>query len=293
MKISAFTFVRNAVKLGLPIVESIKSILPIVDEYIVNVGNSSDDTLKLLKSLKSKKIRFVYHDWDDRYTEKMRIYAIQTNLAMYECKGDWLFYLQADEVVHEDDLPKIIEAIKKYDSDKNVQGLLFHWKHFWGSYNTILDSYVHYRQEIRVIRNFLGVSSWRDAQGFRIDGKKLHVKDSGASVYHYGWVLSGEQGAAKAKNHSLFFRGKEATKKFNIADKDKYFYDVDPYILGTFKGTHPAVMKKRIEGYVDTFDKSRCEKRIKGKDLKRRIKTFLERTFGWRIGEYKNYILIK
>ncbi len=293
MKISGFTFVRNAEKLGLPIVESITSILPLVDEFVVNVGNSSDNTLKLIKSIKSKKTRIVFHDWDDRYTEKMRIYAVQTNLAMYECKGDWLFYIQADEVVHENDLKKIKHTILENDKDRSVQGLLFHWHHFWGSYNYKLDSYLHYRREIRVIRNFLGTSSWKDAQGFRLDGKKLKVKDSEAHIYHYGWVLPHDQGVEKTLNHSHFYRGKEATKSMMSPDKNNFFYDVDPYILRPFKGTHPSVMKKRITSFPETFDITKCHKSLKGKHLKRRILTFLERTFKLRLGEYKNFILLK
>ena len=57
MKVSAFTFIKNGQILGYPFLESIQSILPIVDEFVVNVGESEDDTLALIKSIKSRKIR--------------------------------------------------------------------------------------------------------------------------------------------------------------------------------------------------------------------------------------------
>jgi glycosyltransferase involved in cell wall biosynthesis len=264
-----------------------------VDEYVVNVGDSSDRTLELVHSIRSGKIRIVEHAWDDRYTEKMRIYAVQTNLAMYECTGDWLVYLQADEVLHETDLPKISMAIQRHHGNRNVQGLLLDWLHFWGSYDYILDSYVHYRKEIRVFRNFLGVSSWRDAQGFRIDGKKLRVAESGARVFHYGWVLPSDQGMAKAANHSKYYNGAEGIGQVSAGGESRFFYNVDPYILKPFAGTHPAVMKDRIASSTIHFDIRECHVPMKGKHVKRRIQTFLERVFGLRLGEYRNYTLIR
>ena len=43
MKLSAFTFVRNARRFGYPMAESIASVMDIVDEYVIAVGDSSDD----------------------------------------------------------------------------------------------------------------------------------------------------------------------------------------------------------------------------------------------------------
>ena len=48
MKVCGFSFIRNAVKYDYPIVESIRSILPICDKFVVAVGNSEDNTLQLI-----------------------------------------------------------------------------------------------------------------------------------------------------------------------------------------------------------------------------------------------------
>ncbi|MBM3912615.1 MAG: glycosyltransferase family 2 protein, partial [Sphingomonadales bacterium] len=45
MKVSGFTFIRNAVLLDYPILEAIRSILPLCDEIVVAVGKSEDETL--------------------------------------------------------------------------------------------------------------------------------------------------------------------------------------------------------------------------------------------------------
>jgi hypothetical protein len=291
MKISGFTFVRNATKFGLPVVESIRSILPLVDEFIVNVGISEDRTLRMVRGIGSKKIRIIQNRWDDRWTERMRIYAVQTNIAMYQCTGDWLFYIQADEVVHEKDHASIYNSMARNLKDQEVQGLLFDWIHFWGSYRYFLDTVVNYQHEIRIIRNFLGISSWKDAQGFRLDGRRLMVKPSEGRIFHYGWVVPPANAVEKAKNHSTYFRGKKATKNFPIDPQEKFFYNTDRYLLSEFKGTHPAVMKERISAFKDTFDINRC---LSGfRPNRKNFRTFLYRTFGLTPGEYRNYFLLK
>src|SRR5215207_8727233 len=110
MTLSGFTFCRNMVRYDYPVVESIRSILPIVDEFVVNVGRCEDGTLELIRSIDSPKIRIVESVWDETLRKDGIIYSQQTNIALSHCAGDWAFYLQADEVIHEQDLPGILEA---------------------------------------------------------------------------------------------------------------------------------------------------------------------------------------
>ena len=292
MKISGFTFVKNAKEFGLPVVESIKSLLPLVDEYIVNVGQPDlDKTENLIRSIRNKKIKIIRSEWNSNYTEKMRLFAVQTNIAMYNCSGDWLFYLQADEVIHENDYTKILNAIREVNKDKRIEGLLFRFFHFWANGNFILDSFVHYQREVRVIRNFLGISSYKDAQGFRVDGHKLHVKNSGASIYHYGYTLNPEQAEKKARYNSYLYRKDKNYKE--IPDAKNFYYKVNPYFIRPFKGTHPQVMKKRLSYMFNDFNPKLCKSPISFKQFKRNIQTFIYRITGIKIGEYRNFILIR
>lgn len=107
MKIAGFTFVRNAIKFDYPIIEAITSILPICDEVVVAVGNSEDDTLGLIKSINSPKIKIIETIWDDSLREGGRVLAVETDkaLAAVSPDVDWCFYIQGDEVVHEQYLP--------------------------------------------------------------------------------------------------------------------------------------------------------------------------------------------
>lgn len=253
MKISGFTFCRDAVRFDYPIVESIKSILPIVDEYIVNVGKSDDGTLDLIKSIGDNKIQIIESVWDESLRKDGLIFSQQTNIALSHCKGDWAFYLQADEVVHEDDLPRIQEAMEQYIGDAQVLGLMFRYLHFKGDYWSI-DPWM-YRKEIRIIKNNGDILSHGDATGFasRATGFRRNLKAdpscwkwSGGRIFHYGWV----------KDPKTFIQKKRAQIALYHSDCiplwDRVFFDNEVYtfekydILKEFRGSHSAVMADRI-----------------------------------------------
>jgi hypothetical protein len=190
MKISGFSFARNADRLGYPIVESIKSVLPVCDEFVIAVGKSDDGdrTRDFVHGIGSKKIRIIDTVWGDRETLKEQIYSQQTNLALGECRGDWCFYIQADEVLHEKYLDVVAKRCEELHANENVEGLLFGFKHFWGDYSHYQAGHAWYPFEIRIVRNNIGVQSFGDAQSFLKNGQKLRVAHINADMYHYGYV---------------------------------------------------------------------------------------------------------
>jgi len=212
MKVAGFTFVRNAIKYDYPVVASIQSVLPLCDEMVVSVGNSDDNTLELIQSIGSPKIRIIQTIWDDSLKEGGRVLAVETNKA-FDAVGadaDWAFYIQADEVVHEKGYDNIRAAMQQYKDDKRVEGLLFNYVHFYGSYDYVGDSRTWYKNEIRVIRNNKQIRSYNDAQGFRREGQKLLVKPVQAEIYHYGWVKDPALQAQKQNNsHHLYYGNNE------------------------------------------------------------------------------------
>ena len=291
MKVSGFTFVRNAIKFDYPIMEAITSILPVCDEMIVAVGNSDDATLALIKSINSPKIKIIQTIWDDTLREGGKVLAIETNkaLAALSPNSDWYFYIQGDEVVHEQYLPNIQKAMQDNLNDPKVEGLLFKYLHFYGSYQYVADAQRWYRQEIRIIRNQGNITSYRDAQGFRtIDNKKLSVKWIDAFVYHYGWVKSPEIQKEKMKSSINFWTTDEESVEVKKHYEDNFDYsEIDS--LTNFNGTHPAVMQTRIARVNWQFDFDIREKKL---SLKNRFRAWIEKLTGWRIGEYKNFKLL-
>jgi hypothetical protein len=290
MKVSGFTFIRNAVKFDYPIVEAITSILPVCDEFVVAAGNSDDDTDGLLASVTSPKLKIIHTVWDDTLREGGRVLAEESDKALRQIApdADWAFYIQGDEVVHEKYLPVIVEAMKKYSDDGRVEGLLFNFLHFYGSYDYVGDSRRWYRREVRVVRPLPGIHAYRDAQGFRHGKKPLKVKAVDAWVYHYGWVKPPAIQQAKQKSFNRYWHDDDwvAEKIPPLTEFDYSHIDS----LTHFEGIHPAVMKKRIEKMNWTFDFDPARKRF---PLKTKVLHGIERMTGWRIGEYKNFKIIK
>lgn len=289
MKVSGFTIVRNAVQFDYPIVEAISSILPLCDEVIVAVGKSEDDTLGLIRSINSPKIKIIETIWDDSLRKGGKVLADETNKAFKEIssESDWAFYIQGDEVIHEKHLPSIKEAMLKWKNNKDVEGLLFNYTHFYGSYDFVGDSRIWYRKEIRIVRNDKNISSYRDAQGFRKNGKKLKVKVIDACVYHYGWVKPPEKQQAKQQIFHKMWHDDEWMKK-NVPQRNEFDYSqIDS--LQKFKDSHPQVMLERIQKKNWHFNFDPSKKKF---SLKARVLYFIEKISGWRVGEYKNYTII-
>lgn len=291
MKVTGFTIIRNAIKYDYPVLEAIQSILPICDEFIVGVGNSDDGTIDLIRSLKSEKVRIIESIWDDSMREGGLVLSNETN-KVFDSIGndsDWCFYIQSDECVHENDLPEIRTAMERFKNDKGVQGLLFNYKHFYGHYDYVGVGRRWYSHEIRIIKNDKNIRSYKDAQGFRMkDGSKLKVRKVNASIYHYGWVKSPKAQQAKQENFHKMWHDDEWMKK-NIPVVSEFDYNnID--LLEKYKGTHPLVYKERIEkaNWKFVYDKNKVNVSLKTKLLH-----FIEKCFGWRVGENRNYFLLK
>jgi len=291
MTISGFTFVRNAVKYDYPVVESIRSILPIVDEMVVSIGNGDDHTEDMIRSIHSPKLRIVYSTWDDSLRSGGKVLAAETDkaLAHVNPSADWAFCLQADEVVHEKDLDIIVEAAKKYLHKKEVEGFLFKYLHFYGTYDYVGDSRRWYDHEIRMIRNNKNICSYKDAQGFRTkQNKKLCVKKMDAEMFHYGWVRHPQKQLEKLHNFYGLWNGHE----YEIPKPDKkdhFDFPDNADSLEIFKGTHPAVMQKRIAGKNWQVHFDVTKKRL---SIKEHILHRVEKITGKRLFNYENYRVI-
>lgn len=288
MYVSGFTFIRNAIKLDYPIVEAIRSILPLCDEVVVAVGDSEDGTRELIKKI-DPKVRIIDTKWDMSLREGGKVLAVETDKAYREVspKADWCVYIQGDECMHEQYHDVVREAMEKWKDDERVEGLLFGYKHFYGSYDYLGDSGTWYRQEIRVIRRDKDISSYKDAQGFRKNGRKLQVKRIPAEIYHYGWVRHPKHMMAKAVEANRYWHDDRWIEERFDPDKDFDYSQIDS--IRRFDGTHPDVMKERIEKMNWSFSRDPSVKKF---NLKTRIKYYIEKWTGWRIGENKNYRII-
>ena len=290
MKVSGFTFIRNAIKYDYPIVEAIKSILPLCDEVIVAVGKSDDATLSLIQNI-DPKIKIIETVWDESLKEGGEVLAVETNKAFHavDATSDWCFYIQGDEAIHEKYLDVVHAVMTKYKDDKNVDGLLLKYLHFYGSYDYVGNSNKWYRNEIRVIKNDKRIYSYRDAQGFRKgNNEKLNVKPIDAYIYHYGWVREPHAMQAKFNSFGSLWRGDEWSEGAEKKYSGPFDYSqIDS--IEKFSGTHPMVLGERIKRMNWKFERDLSYNNLKLKD---KFKNLIEKLTGKRPFDYKNYKIV-
>ena len=286
MKVSAFTFIKNGQILGYPFVHSIMSILPIVDEFIVNVGYSEDNTLEEIKAINSPKIRIISSYWNDNMIDRGYVYGQQKMIAQFNCSGDWAFYIEGDEVYHEEDLDKIVKSMKDNLNNSDVEALVFDFYHFYGNANSFLDSPGWYRSEARIIKNSLRTYAPDGLFWLILDKNKIgrypKAKHTGANCYHYGWVRSEAQMNLKSEKVQKYWGGN--SKKIDYSKMDQS-------IIKFFKGTHPKIIQEWLPSDNELF-KVDPEYKLTSKQKKHRVMLILERLLSIDLSK-KHFKLVK
>ena len=286
MKVSAFTFIKNGQILGYPFLESINSVLSIVDEFVINVGESEDDTLTMIKSINNPKIRIIESKWSDKMKDRGYVYGQQKMVAQFNCTGDWLFYIEGDEIYHEKDLAKIRDSMKLYLNDFNVEALVFDFYHFCGNANSFLDSPGWYRSEARIIRASLRSYAPDGLFWLVLDknkkGRYPRAKKIGVYCYHYGWVRSEEE---------MNLKSQKVHKYWNKKPSKIDYSQIDQSIIKEFKGTHPNIIKNWLPKGLGLF-KANSNFELSGRQKKHRIMIKLESIFKLELSK-KHYKLFK
>jgi len=291
MKVSGFTFLRNVQQLGYPFVASIRSILPIVDEFVVALGPSEDDTEALLRGIGDPKIRIIPTQWNERirsdYSVKGFVYGQQKSIALFNCTGDWAFYLEGDEVVHEKDLPAIRSAMERYLNDQRVEALAFDYLHFYGNANTYAWSPRWYRSEARILRNT--IPAWGPEGLFFMvlnthkKGRYPRAAHTGATIYHYGWIKTEAQLNWRKEKVAKYWTDKPLSRTNHA--------NVDPSTLHLFSGTHPKPIQEWLPSAVGLFQAD-SSYGLSSREKKHRLMLKLEKWFGMRFNK-KHYRLVR
>ncbi|MFY0255071.1 glycosyltransferase [Chitinophaga sp. 30R24] len=301
MKVTGFTYMRNSFLYGYPVIESIKSVLPLCDEFIAVVGKSIDGTREAIEAIGSPKIKIIDTEWDPQLTSGGKIFAQQANIGLKAATGDWAFHIQSDEVIHEEDIPEIRQALKDNLDNEQIDGFLFKYLHFVGDYKHIGTTRKWHSQEIRILRNKPEVFSYRDSQGFRKyssedaynneeKGEKLKVKRLNARIFHYSYCRNPYLLGGKVKKFKSYYNANKSSTQDYYDQSELFDFHSVIDVLSPFTGTHPAVMQELIakQDWEFKYDASRGSFTPRHKFLYE-----VEKITGWRIGEYKNYKLVK
>ncbi|MDA8905286.1 glycosyltransferase [Candidatus Thioglobus sp.] len=286
MKISAFTFIKNGEILGYPFIQSIRSVLPVIDEFVINVGDSEDDTLNLIKAIDSDKIRIIKSKWSPNMKDRGYVYGQQKMIAQFNCTGDWAFYIEGDEVYHEDDLEKLKKAMEVNLNDSNVEALVVDFYHFYGNGNSVLNSPGWYRSEARIIKNSIRSYApdglfWLILESNK-KGRYPRAKKIGVTCYHYGWVRSEKEMNLKSTKVKQYWG-----EKAEVID----YSQMDQLIIKEFKTSHPKVVQNWLPkgGKVYKADPNYI---LTTKQKKHRLMISFEIFFGLDLSK-KHYKLIK
>jgi glycosyltransferase involved in cell wall biosynthesis len=291
VKISGFTFIRNGNALGYPFVPAIRSLLPLCDEIIVNVPQSTDGTLETVKAIAHPKIRIIESAWDENEKTGDPIMRRHTDLALEQCTGDWCVYIQGDEVLHEDGIPVMRAAMERELNNSAVQGLLVDYTHFYGSFWTQAYGFGWYYKEIRVVRRDPNIRASGGAQGFRTkDNQKLRVKHSGGHYFHYGHALEPSRARIKVGSLHELYGNREGVR--DAETRSARFY-LDDEKVKPFTGTHPAPMRDLVAAANWTYQSRNPLIRFRRKRFWQDIAWIIKRCTGITLGVHKNYRLIR
>ena len=289
MKVSGFTFVRNGTILGYPYIESIKSLLSLCDEVVIAVGNSDDDTLAQITAINDPKLKIIPTIWNESMADRGYVYAQQKMIAQFNCTGDWAFYLEGDEIIHENDIPLIRAQMAKYLDNKEVEALVFDYHHFYGTPDQIAISPRWYRTAPRIIRNT--IRTWAPDGLFWVvmdenkRGRYPKAAMLNCYMYHYGHVRSIASMNEKNQRVERYWGKKPAAFEG--------YGNVDPQSLKKFTGSHPKIVAKWLANSAEHVFTENPDYAISGRDKKHRLMMVLGKLLGNPDWTKKHYRLVK
>ena len=276
MRISAFTFLRNGVQLAYPFVESIRSALPLVDEYIVALGPSDDGTREAIEAIDDPRIRIIDTQWNGA-TGRGFVYGQQKMIGLFNTTGDWSLYLEGDEVLHERDIDSIRDLAERADRQPHVEAIAFQYHHFYGTAELVATGPAWYRVEPRMIRNHdIRVISPGGLYFIVLDqnkkGRYPRAIETDATIHHYGWVRPIDSHHRKAKQVSGYW----GTPR----EKANPYENVDASILKPFEGSHPTIMAEWLSSTANTVFTPNPDYQLTKRDRRQRIKRSIEKVTG-------------
>lgn len=185
----------------------------ISDEIIVLDGYSTDGTYEYLYTQPDIKI---YRDEWNVSGQNGLEFARITNLGLERCDGNHIFYLQADELLHHNDISKIPDIVEDY------QSMSFKMFHIRYDFKYKLNG--GYDRAIRFIKNDKKIYSDYDAYTFNGD---IHpVISTDIPIYHVGYVFV-KNILQKMINHSNNFYVGQHPQANRKSLAEKYLNDLE------------------------------------------------------------------
>lgn len=261
MSISCTMVAFNCFHLDYPLEAAIRSALEVVDEVFVNEGNSFDETKDLLVSLQEEfgkdVVRFETRNW----IHNRNWQQIERNYAIKQAACDWILILDADEMIHEND----VSTIKTLTETPHLNFIDFKVTHFYGLPKYVNTNPSWYSHHVRLgkkntnykFRNSPGGSCCDICSGKPLQpvhGRRASdIAYSGIQLWHYGWVRDARVMGIKTKKFNAWYSNDKKYFNGHLDEKVPFNYKMEKsmHFLREFKGTHPKHF------YKWWFDKER------------------------------------
>lgn len=253
MSVAALYRVHNVFLMDYPLEASIRSALEFCDEVCISVGASEDNTFGLIQSLRyefQERIKFQTDTYI--FDREWQVRAWDWAAALTKC--DWRFLIDADEVIHEQDAPKLKKLL--VETKANLVNLRM--IHFYGTPSLYVQKGDFYQRHTRIGRRSVNFR----LRNFRTDANRAPVCDPVATIngreirahltgfqsidiplYHYGWCrLRKAMGARRIKgrawyrNDPTYYAGEMPPEE--VCAKFKYPPPERRPTLAPFKGQH-------------------------------------------------------
>lgn len=267
-KFSVYTIIKDAIRQDYSVLEAINSVLPIADEVIINCGDSSDGTTGLIHKAYDgfDKVKIFERKWAGR-DKGIQFLTEESNWAKDQCSNEIAMYLQADEVYHEDDLPKILDAVKTLNERQDLVGAIYKWRHLDGDYATLNPT--SYPAEVRLIKRGQ-LKSIGDAQSMGIEvGDKVNLLNvmhfqhlllnTDIRVFHTGWAREPKKMLDKLVSFDSFYHNEHELRLMHKDNDKKHPGGEYNYGERTFhvklEETLPSVLFPRAKRYERMYNK--------------------------------------
>jgi len=186
--ISVCFVIKNGLVNGYPFWESLLSCCSFADEIVISEGYSRDrtyDALKVFQERHPNKVKLFRTNWDRFRSGCGEVIAKVSSEAISKCSRQWVYYLQADEIIHE----KNIEFIRNIPSSK-FNSVKFMFAHFIGSWKPLPVGGAAYSSAIRMVRNIPAISMVGDGWTFQGKIDPICPKElCPMPIFHLGWVF--------------------------------------------------------------------------------------------------------
>lgn len=236
--ITGVTLIRNGNQLRYPWKLTIKSLLATCDKVIVNCDPTDDNTFEELKLIAGyhPKIKIFLSRWDMSNTGNGSMLATEVNKVLPQVDTEWIMYLQADELIHEDDA----EYYKNLTSTvpPQISQIEMLRTYFWGRLNQrYTPNEIYLGRLFRLGTHIVG------GDGMHLVRLMGEVYRSNKMIYHYSRMGTEQEITERVRNLDRLFHDEK-----EVALMKPFSYnDVPPNDVMIWEGSHP----KDIKGYYE------------------------------------------